>query len=127
MKKIKLLIDMNLSPRWAVFFADASIEAVHWSSVGAVDAPDSEIMNYAKKHNFAVFTHDLDFGTILAFTHADKPSVIQIRMGDVTPDTTASFVISAVRNLADDIEKGALITIDPRKKRVNLLPLSMSP
>ena len=32
---MKLLIDMNLSPTWVTAFAEAGIEAVHWSSVGA--------------------------------------------------------------------------------------------
>lgn len=41
---MKLLIDMNLSPRWVSFFAASQVEAVHWSSVGAVNATDLEIM-----------------------------------------------------------------------------------
>jgi len=31
--------------------------------------------------------------------------------------------LSAIKRLAADIDKGALVTIDPRKTRVNLLPL----
>jgi len=44
---MKLLVDMNLSPRWISFLADTGIEAVHWSTLGANNAPDSEIMAYA--------------------------------------------------------------------------------
>jgi predicted nuclease of predicted toxin-antitoxin system len=74
-------------------------------------------------HRFIIMSaHDLDFGTILAVTHAGKPSVIQIRMGDVLPDAAAS-VVSALQKLSADIERGALVTIGPRKTRVNLLPL----
>jgi len=120
---MKLLIDMNLSPRWTAFFAARQIEAIHWSVIGKADAPDIEIMEYAKTNNYVVFTNDLDFGAILAATHADKPSVIQIRMGDVIPDTTAAPIISALLYLAADIENGALVTIDPHKARVTLLPL----
>ena len=32
--ELKLLIDMNLSPRWIEAQADASIEARHWNEVG---------------------------------------------------------------------------------------------
>jgi len=32
-----------------------------------------------------VFTHDLDFGDILAATGAEAPSVIQVRTEDTTP------------------------------------------
>lgn len=120
---MKLIVDMNLSPRWVNFFAAANIEAVHWSAIGAASAADSEIMAYAASGGFTIFTHDLDFGAILAVTHAGKPSVVQIRGGDVIPDAVAAPVISALRTLSGDIEKGALITIDPHKTRLHLLPL----
>ncbi len=38
---MKLLIDMNLSPRWSNVLATAGIDAVHWSTLGANNAPDS--------------------------------------------------------------------------------------
>ena len=65
---MKILVDMNLSPVWVGFLAGNDIEAVHWSSIGSSTAPDSEIMTYAKTHNFSVLTTDLDFGFILAVT-----------------------------------------------------------
>ena len=48
---MKLLVDMNLSPRWIGVLADAGIEAAHWSTLGANNAPDSEIMAYANAHD----------------------------------------------------------------------------
>ena len=63
----------------------AGIEAVHWSSVGDLRAPDHLIMDFAREHGYIVFTHDLDFGTILAATQAEAPSVIQIRTQNITP------------------------------------------
>jgi predicted nuclease of predicted toxin-antitoxin system len=120
---MKILIDMNLSPRWVRFFSAAHIEAVHWSSVGSANAADTEIMAYARSNGFLVLTHDLDFGSILAATRSDKPSVIQIRMGDVSPDHAAALVVSAVQKLSAELEKGALLTIDPKKSRLRILPL----
>jgi len=51
---MKLLVDMNLSPRWVSFLAASQIESVHWSFVGAATAPDSEIMAYARAHGYVV-------------------------------------------------------------------------
>lgn len=82
---MKLLVDMNLSPRWVGVLAAADIEAAHWSTLGANNAPDVFIMAYARTHDFVVLTHDLDFGAILAATHGEKPSVVQIRADDVSP------------------------------------------
>ena len=53
--------------------------------VGRGNEPDVEIMAYAAEQGCVVLTHDMDFGAILAATHGEKPSVIQLRMEDVTP------------------------------------------
>ena len=75
---MKLLVDMNLSPKWAGFLASACFDVVHWSAIGAANAPDREIMSHAREGGYVVLTSDLDFGTILAVTHGEKPSVVQI-------------------------------------------------
>ena len=120
---MKLLVDMNLSPRWISVLADAGIEAAHWSTLGANNAPDSEIMAYANVHDYVVLTHDLDFGAILAATHGEKPSVVQIRAEDVSPDVIGKQVIAALRQMAFELEEGALLTVDPNRTRMRVLPL----
>lgn len=67
---MKILIDMNLSPEWAAALKTKGFDAIHWASVGDARAEDSVIMEYARANGFIVFTHDLDFGTLLALTHA---------------------------------------------------------
>jgi predicted nuclease of predicted toxin-antitoxin system len=119
---MKILVDMNLSPRWVDFFARHDIEAKHWSEAGPANAPDAEIMEYAAANDYVVFTHDLDFSTILALTHKKKPSVIQIRSAELAPDITAVPVITALQKAASYIEEGALITIDEDKTRIRILP-----
>ena len=120
---MKLLVDMNLSPRWIHTRADAGFEAAHWSTLGANNAPDVEIMAYANAHNYVVLTHDLDFGAILAATHGEKPSVVQIRAENVSADVVSKLVIVALRQMATELEDGALLTVDPNRTRVRILPL----
>jgi predicted nuclease of predicted toxin-antitoxin system len=120
---MKLLVDMNLSPRWVGVFADAGIEAAHWITCGVMNAPDAEIMAYAIANGYVVLTHDLDFSAILAVTHGEKPSVVQIRADDVSPAAISAQVISALRQMASELEEGALVTVDPARTRLRLLPL----
>lgn len=120
---MKLLVDMNLSPRWIPVLTGAGIEAVHWSALGANNAPDSEIMAYARVSGCVVLTHDLDFGAILAATHGEKPSVVQIRADDVSPDVIGTQVIAALRQMASELEDGVLLTIEPTRTRLRVLPL----
>ena len=103
--------------------ADAGIEAAHWSTLGANSAPDSEIMAYASANDCVVLTHDLDFSAILAATHGEKPSVVQIRAEDVSPDVIGKQVIIALRQMASELEEGALLTVDPNRTRLRVLPL----
>jgi predicted nuclease of predicted toxin-antitoxin system len=63
---MKILIDMNLSPTWVQFLVAHGIDAAHWSTIGDASAPDSRIMDYAASNKLVVFTHDLDFGMLLA-------------------------------------------------------------
>jgi predicted nuclease of predicted toxin-antitoxin system len=120
---MKILIDMNLSPRWAALLAGAGIEVAHWSAVGAPNAPDTEIMAFASAHGYVVLTHDLDFTAILAATRGTKPSVVQIRADDVSPDRIGTPVVNALRQMASELEQGALLSIDPDRTRLRLLPL----
>ena len=58
---MKLLVDMNLSSSWIERLARHGFEAVHWSTIGAANAPDVEILTWATEHHFVVITNDLDF------------------------------------------------------------------
>lgn len=120
---MKLLVDMNLSPRWTRFLADAGIEAAHWSEVGEARAADFEIMSFAKAKDYVVLTHDLDFSAILAVTHGEKPSVVLIRAADVRPDAIGGAVLDALRQMAGELEQGALLAVEPSRTRLRLLPL----
>lgn len=120
---MKLLIDMNLSPRWVGVLMEAGFDAVHWSTLGRSNALDTEIMDFAKANGYVVLTHDLDFGAILAATHGEKPSVVQIRSEDVSPDVIGKSVIFALRQMTSELDEGALLTLDPNRPRLRMLPL----
>ena len=121
---MNLVIVMNLSPRWVSTLAQAGFSATHWSTLGAMDAPDTEIMRYALLQDCIVLTHDLDFGAILAATHGQKPSVVQIRAEDVSPDVIANQVVAALRQMMTELAQGALLTVDVNRTRLRLLPFA---
>jgi predicted nuclease of predicted toxin-antitoxin system len=120
---MKILIDMNLSPAWGAVLASGGHDAIHWSSVGSSAAADTEIMSWATARGYAVFTHDLDFGTILAATGARAPSVIQIRSQDPTPNLCADLILGVLRQYAAELANGALVSVDEERARVRVLPM----
>ncbi len=120
---MRLLLDMNLAPRWCEYLAGAGYDARHWSTLGGRGAPDSEIMAYAREHGFVVITHDLDFGAILAATGGLKPSVVLIRADDTSPEAIGARVVAALLQMAAELDAGALVTVEPSRSRLRLLPL----
>lgn len=120
---MKLLVDMNLSPSWVAYLQSEGVEAEHWSAIGPATAPDREILAHAERHGFVVFTHDLDFGAILASAGLNGPSVIQLRGEELRPGEVGPAVVAAALQCRDELARGALLTIDAARYRVTLLPL----
>jgi len=120
---VKIVIDMNLSPTWVEYLGAVGVHAQHWSDLGDSRAKDRMIMAYARENGFVVFTHDLDFGNILAVTHATGPSVVQVRTQDPVPETIGELVVSALQKYGTLLERGALVTIELDKLRARVLPI----
>jgi predicted nuclease of predicted toxin-antitoxin system len=120
---VPLVIDMNLSVEWIVELARHGWSAVHWSTVGDPSAEDAVIMAWAKANGYVVFTHDLDFGTMLALTHAAGPSVLQVRGQSILPEDLGPIVIAALRQHEAALAAGALVVVEVKKSRVRVLPL----
>jgi predicted nuclease of predicted toxin-antitoxin system len=120
---MRILIDMNLPPRWVGFFTDLGIDSLHWSTVGNIKAPDFELLQWARQNNCIVFTHDLDFGVLLSLTQEGGPSVIQVRTQDVTPESIGALVATSLKEHAESLEKGAILSIQQKTSRVRVLPI----
>jgi predicted nuclease of predicted toxin-antitoxin system len=120
---MRFLLDMNLSPRLAYILSEAGLESLHWASVGPPEASDAVIMTFARDHDYVVLTYDLDFSAILAATQSLKPSVVQIRSGNISPGRLGPAILPLLRQMATELGNGAVLTIDLPKSRLRLLPL----
>ena len=114
---------MNLSPQWVQVFQKHGFQSVHWSVVGDPRATDRCIMDWARTNGFIVFTHDLDFGAILAATQAESPSVIQVRTQNVRTHLE-DLLIGVLHQFESILEAGALIVVNEAHSRARILPLN---
>lgn len=80
-------------------------------------------MQWARDNACVVFTHDLDFGILLALSKAGRPSVIQVRTQNVSPTHLGPFVVAALRAHGEALESGALVNVDEAKSKVRILPI----
>lgn len=120
---MKILIDMNLPPKWKDFFTDHGIQAFHWSELGSPTAKDIEILEFARNEEYVIFTHDLDFSAILSRTRRFGPSVLQVRTQDVTPGAIGRLVLAAINEHGDEIEEGSIVSVNSYNLRVRVLPV----
>jgi predicted nuclease of predicted toxin-antitoxin system len=70
-----------------------------------------------------VFTHDLDFGAILSVRRSRHPSVRQVRSQAILPGDIGEVVVRALREAGPYLQQGALVTVDPRRHRIRMLPM----
>ena len=89
---------MNLPPRWVPVLKDRRLGCRALVFHRLAGAADAEIMRYAKDGGYAVLTHDLDFGAILAATGGNAPSVIQVRTQDVFPEAIGRWSLRQSSN-----------------------------
>jgi predicted nuclease of predicted toxin-antitoxin system len=102
---------------------EAGFAAIHRSAIGHSTAADRETTEFAAANGYIAFTHDLDFGMLLASHNPNRPSVIQIRSQDVLPGAIGEIVLRAIRPAQPHLEAGALVTVDPLRHRIRLLPI----
>ena len=121
--RLKFLVDMNLSPQWVPVPGNHGWQALHWSTIGDPGASDQDIMDWARNNQHVVFTHDLDFGTMLAHSHEAGPSALQVRTEDTRPDYLEGPVIAALNQHEADLSAGALVVVDEGRSRVRVLPI----
>lgn len=119
---LKVLVDVNLSPEWVPLLCNHGWEAIHWGAVGDPRAADMEIMGWARANSHVVFTHDLDFGSMLALTHATGPSVLQLRGPRVLPEHILPVVAATLRRYESELAAGALVVVEQNRSRVRVLP-----
>ena len=72
-----------------------------------------------------MFTRDLDFGTLLATTNVEGPSVIQVRASDVLPQTLGELLVKVIFMHQSDLESGVLLTLTEDRVRLRSLPFNI--
>ena len=104
-------------------FCHADTEALHAGDVGLSTASDSKILDFARQEGFIVVTLDADFHALLALSGASAPSVVRIRIEGLRAERLAMLLIGVLEMCADDLEKGAVVSVIENGIRVRGLRL----
>ena len=123
---MKLLLDQGLPRSSASLLRSKGIEASHVGELGMADASDEAIIDYARKHSFAVATLDSDFHALLAIANASGPSVIRLRIQPLRAPEATAVPSRVLEQLGHEIIRGSFITVTPTNIRVRRLPIRPS-
>jgi predicted nuclease of predicted toxin-antitoxin system len=121
---MRFLIDNALSPALAALLQQAAHDAIHVRELGLQHADDEVIFERAAAEHRIVVSADADFGTLVAVRSSPQPSVIQFRgEGSRKPEALARTLLANLRQLVDALEHGSIVTFEPARVRVRLLPI----
>jgi predicted nuclease of predicted toxin-antitoxin system len=121
---VKFLIDNNLSPVLAECLRTAGHEAVHLRELNMRDAPDPIVLEYARSEGCVLISADTDFGTLLARSGADSPSVILIRrLTGRRAVEQSSIILANLPQVAEDLAAGAVVVLGDDSIRIRRLPM----
>ncbi len=120
---MRLLLDQGLPRSLGGLLASGGHEAVHVADVGMHAASDADILALAVSENRTVGTLDADFHALLALFGASQPSVVRIRIESLQAPQLAALLRHVIARCSQDLEGGALVTVQPGRVRVRRLPL----
>jgi len=121
---MKMLLDQGLPRSAAILLREGGIDTLHVGEIGLAATTDNEILQRGRQEGRVVVTLDADFHSLLAFSKAVSPSVIRIRIEGLTGPMAANVIREAALRSKEDLENGALVTVQPGRIRIRRLPLS---
>jgi len=121
--EIRLLADMNISPKTVFALKERGWDIVRVSVILPEDALDEEILELARRENRTVVTQDLDFSALLALGGHDRPSLITLRLSDSDPEIVTSRLLDVLPQVEEKLNQGCVIVIQDIAVRTRMLPI----
>lgn len=123
MPELKFIVDMDVSPLTVSQLKKYGWKIIRVNEIMDARTSDINILDYAKNHSLVVITHDLDFSELLAVYGYSKPSVISLRLFDMSPNSVTHRIIDIVSQLGKELKQGIVVSVDDISARFRDLPI----
>ena len=121
---MRLIADLHIAPRTVECLKSLGHDVVRVSEVLLPTSSDREIINYAARDHRAILTQDLDFSAEIAVSRQAYPSVLLLRLASSRIESVNHVLSKLLPSLEQDVQDGALITVEDHRVRQRRLPLS---
>jgi predicted nuclease of predicted toxin-antitoxin system len=122
-KNIRLLADVHISPKTVADLQKQGYEIMRSSEVLPANAPDINILEFARTENWVVLTQDLDFSMLVALSRYSQPSLITLRLSSAKPDIVTQKLLDVLPQIEEALQEGSAITIQDDSIRIRKLPV----
>jgi predicted nuclease of predicted toxin-antitoxin system len=119
---MRFLADMGLSQRVVEWLRKQGHDVVHLREQGLQRLADEAIFQKAMIEERTILTFDLDFGEILALSHARIVSVVLFRLNNTTPTFTIRRLQAILADAAEALQGGAIVVVEDGRHRIRRLP-----
>lgn len=120
---MKFLLDVHLGASLARLLENDGHSCRLVADVGDPRMDDNEILQLARENDEVILTHDLDFGTLLAFSKSNNPSVIIFRIEKINSKIFHQLIKNNWETIEEPLTSGAIVVMEPFSVRIRPLPI----
>lgn len=121
---MKFLLDVHLGASLSNLLENDGHSCRLVTEAGDPRMDDTEILELARENDEVILTHDLDFGTLLAFSKYNKPSVIIFRIEKINSRIFYQLIADNWETIEGPLSQGAIVIIEPHSVRIRSLPIT---
>jgi predicted nuclease of predicted toxin-antitoxin system len=120
---LKFLADVHISPLTVSELRASGYSIFRITEFLPANATDLDIIKCAMSKKAVIVTQDLDFSALIAQSGFNKPSVISLRVGNAKPNIISKILKTVLPLIENDLESGAIVSVEETQFRVRKLPL----
>ena len=120
---MRFLADMGISQRVVTWLRAQGHDAIHLRDEGLQTLADSVIFIKAVRESRIILTWDLDFTEILALSKTGIVSAVVFRLMNARSAHVITRLERVLCESAQDLDEGAIISVEEGRHRIRLLPL----
>jgi predicted nuclease of predicted toxin-antitoxin system len=120
---LKLLADLHISANTVHVLRKSGCTISRVTDHLPPTSTDRQIIELAERLQASILTQDLDFSRLIAKSGKTSPSILSLRLGNVSHKHVTDILMRLLPTIEKDLEEGALISVDEVGVRIRMLPI----